>query len=264
MAEATAEEVSIQDILENISGVTTKLNANNSMCGGKTDKTYKSDVLKTALDTLQKAVCDLARLVEKKDDNTNDKKEIHEVLRQHGDEIDIHKQKNLKGKIVITSIKRGELPSCIGTKDTIKPVDLVQHVIVLTKQKYVMNITKDDIETCFFLPKGGILVSFWNKSPGSAFQRLVSQIKTKLNADMNLYFNFMLTNKRGNLLFEVRKQKKAGNIEKFFSDEDGNISFRLQPNSKPIKVTNIRIANTQHMKTMTVEEMLKEIPTATS
>ena len=74
------------------------------------------------------------------------------------DEIDHLKQKSLKGKLIITSkIPQGE--GCIKTDTQIKQEGgtLANHVKNLAKFKYNIDITEDDIASCFHLPKGGIL-----------------------------------------------------------------------------------------------------------
>ena len=72
------------------------------------------------------------------------------------------------------------------------------------------------------------MVTFWKKWSGSAFQNLVGKIKTATNSHMNLFFNFMLTQRRSKLLFEIRKLKKSGKIMKFYSDVEGRISIKKE------------------------------------
>ena len=89
---------------------------------------------------------------------------------------------------------------------------LVEHVKDLVKKKYDQDITKDDIKACFRLKKGGILVKFWKNGKGSKFQTLSSNIKSSKGSVINLFFNVMLTGRRGELLFEIRKLKKDNKI----------------------------------------------------
>ena len=86
----------------------------------------------------------------------------------------------------------------------------------------------EEIASCYHLKKGGIVLSLWKLGVGSAFQGLVNNIKSNVvNKEHNVYFNFMLTRTRNNLLYAVRQLKKKTNITKFFTDENGNISVKV-------------------------------------
>ena len=232
-----------------------------------TNTSSKQVDLKAVLDVLRVAVVDLAKLVEKNGEADTKKTEalnkqirqqddkinkLDKRLRQQDDEIDNQIQRNLKGKIVITSSDKE--PSPIKNKEDI--ADLKTHVKTLIKDNYKIEITEDGIQSCYHLPKGGVIVSFWKKSQGSAFQKLASAIKTNKGAVRNLFFNFMLTKKRSKLLFEIRKLKRAGTVTKFYSDEDGTISIRLAKDNKSEKVTNIRNKESSHQAILTVQELL--------
>ena len=149
--------------------------------------------------------------------------------------------------------------SYVKTKDEIKKEALPNHIVTLIKTKYEFDISEDDIATCYHTSTGSIVVSFWRKGKGSAYQDLVTAIKTRVNMDMNLYFNFMLTQRRGKLLFEIRKLKKATKISKFYSDEEGRISFKIDAKDKPVRVTDVYEEGSTKLKTWTVEELLNEI-----
>ena len=259
MAEALNKTISVQDIIDKLSKVT------DNLATTKSNKNEKS--IKEALDILKKAVCDLAKVVETNSvtnaENDSDGK-LKEQVRQHSDEIDIQKQKNLLGKIVISSTKKGDTSSSIKSKETLKSekVSLQAHVVQLTKDKYNLEISENDIETCFHLPKGGIMVSFWKKSRDSPFQKLASVIKTRTNVEKNLYFNFCLTKRRSELLFEIRKLKRNNLIDKFYSDEHGMISIKKLGSTSKDRITNIHSKESSYSKTWTVEELHQEIPPA--
>ena len=149
------------------------------------------------------------------------------VKRESEDEKDDQKQKSMKGKFIITSPKNGV--DLVGKADTYKNEDeVVEAVINFAKDKYKVDIPENEISTCYALKKGGIVLGFWNFGRGSAFQKLVSAIKSNKDVDknMNVYFNYMLTKKRNNLLYKVRelKRKEGAKIKKFFTDENGTIS----------------------------------------
>ena len=81
-------------------------------------------------------------------------------------------------------------------------------------------------------------------------------IKSNKNSQKNLYFNFMLTKKRSDILYHIRQYKKSNQIEKYYSDEDGNISFKIKKDdNKKIKVTDIFNKETGRMTAWTVEDL---------
>ena len=102
------------------------------------------------------------------------------------------------------------------------------------------------------------MVTFWKKWKGSNFQILVGKIKTATNSHMNLFFNFMLTQRRSKLLFEIRKLKKAGKIVKFYSDEEGRISIKREGSDKQ-RVTDFFEKGSSQLKTWQLEDLHSEI-----
>ena len=186
----------------------------------------------------------------------NKEKELENTIKEHEDEIDHLKQKSLKGRVIITS--KSQFGQCnIKTDDELKQENksLAAHVKDLVKLKYDHDITEESIKTCFRLKKGGILVIFWQNGIGSHFQTLSKKIKSVQGSNINLYFNFMLTGRRGELLFEIRKLKKEGKIAKFYSDEEGTISIQFARGDKKVKVTDAVLEGTNRIKTWTVEEL---------
>ena len=100
----------------------------------------------------------------------------------------------------------------------------------------------------------------FNTSAGSAFQRLATDIKSKKGQEHNVYFNFMLTKRRSHLLFEVRKLKQNKDIFKYYSDEDGNISMKVNQNDKKSeKLTNIRTKNSSMLRVLSVDELHEKV-----
>ena len=188
--------VNLEDIIENIMQVAVELQPTKQLNRNGKEVEKSADPV-TVLNSLRQCVEDLANFVKKDQETQADHAKV--ALEQE-DEIDHLKQKSLKGKIIITSkIKRGD--GSIKTAAQIKEEGgtLAGHVTNLVKHKYSVDITEDDIASCFHLPKGGILVTFWKKWRGSPFQTLVAAIKSPLNSDMPLYFNFMLTKRRSRL-----------------------------------------------------------------
>ena len=258
MGEAQAAALTVKDILANVKTVASNTSS-------------KQVDLKAVIDVLKVAIVDLAKLVEKGGEEDSKKTEnlkkqikqqddkiktLDERLKQQDDEIDNQIQRNLKGKIVITSSDKE--PSPIKNKEGIaaEGIKLEKHVVNLIKDKYNVEIKEDDIKSCYHLQKGGVVVSFWKKSQGSAFQKLATAIKSNTGARSNIFFNFMLTKKRSKLLFEIRKLKRAGTVSKFYSDEDGTISIRIAKDNRSEKVTNIRNKESSHQAILTVQELL--------
>ena len=185
-------------------------------------------------------------------------------MREHEDEIDHLKQKSLRGKVIITS--KTQYGECfIKSDEQLKEENksLAKHVIDLVKLKYKQDITEESIQSCFRLKKGGILVKFWKKGAGSQFQTLSSKIKSAQGSNINLYFNFMLTGRRGELLFQIRKLKKDGKIFKFYSDEEGNIAILVNRGDRKVKVTDIIQEGSNKIKTWTLQD-LEELTAACS
>jgi len=240
---AEAQAATLQNIFETLTKVTNELK----------DKPTNRE-LTVAMKALQNCVEHLAHIVQKEQDK---EKTLETTIKEHEDEIDHLKQKSLKGRIIITS--KSQYGQCnIKTDDQLRQENksLADHLTELVKLKYGQDIiTEGSIQTCFRLKKGGILVKFWKNGKGSPFQTLSTKIKSAQESDINLYFNFMLTSRRGELLFKIRKMKKEGKIAKFYSDEDGSISIQIARGERKIKVTDTILEGTNKIKTWTVDEV---------
>ena len=209
--------------------------------------------LTAALKFLTEAIKDVSRHLY----NENTKNKETEVrMREHDDEMDAQKQMNLRGKFVITSPPGGEalVKSVESFKDD--KVKVLDHVIDLAERKYKVKIPKEDISTCYHLKKGGIVLGLWNLGRGSAFHRILTNIKSNKEVDkeLNVYFNYMLTRKRNSLLYAVRQLKKEKKISKFFNDEHGNISVESNKGEKD-RVTYIFDKSAKVMRTLSIEEL---------
>ena len=99
------------------------------------------------------------------------------------------------------------------------------------------------------------MVKFWKKGKDSQFSMLSSNIKSAKGSYINLFFNFMLTGRRGQLLFEIRKLKRDKKIAKFFSDEFGGISIQIRRDDNKVRVTDI-LQEGSKLKTWTLDELL--------
>ena len=240
MAEALA--VPLESIFNTLTNVANKLKENKN-----------TQNLHSALGSLKNCVEQLAHIVQ---NEQNQRTSQETTIREHEDEIDNLKQSNMKGHIIITS--KEQFGVChIKSDDQLQQENksLAQHVKDLAKKKYNQDITEDDIKACFRLKKGGILVKFWKKGRGSQFHTLSSNIKSTKGSDINLFFNFMLTSRRGELLFQIRKLKKEKKIAKFYSDEFGGISIKFSNGDKKIKITDV-VKEGSKLKTWTLDELL--------
>ena len=176
--------------------------------------------------------------------------------RELEDEKDDFRQKSLKGKFIITSPKNGE--DLVGKADDYKDEnEVVEAAIDLAKKKYKVDIPESEISSCYALKKGGMVIGLWNFGRGSAYQKLVSAIKSNrdVNKNMNVYFNYMLTKKRNSLLFKVRelKRQEGSKIKKFFTDENGNITILKEEGEKE-RIT----FNLESRRTISEEELVSK------
>lgn len=189
-----------------------------------------------------------------------EKQEI--LIRQQGDEIDEIRQRGLKGSIIVSSLPnptKGTV-SLIKSDDQLRreKMTMHEHVISLIKDKYDVNLPESDIQACHRLPKGTVLLKIWNRKEGSAWESLVNKIKSPENSAFNVYFNFQLTNTRSGLLYECRMLKKSDKIEKFFSDENGQIKLKIKPESNDkVRITYVSKSPGDTPITLTKKELLK-------
>ena len=69
--------------------------------------------------------------------------------------------------------------------------------------------------------------------------------------------NFVLTNRRNALLYQIRKAFKEGKLEKYFSDYDGSLVIMKKGSTQKIRVTSQATkANDYVLTTLTKEELL--------
>ena len=216
-----------------------------------TGKKTNNDNIAKAISTLKSAVASLSSIV------VNDHKE-REVLearvRVSEDAVDAQKQKKLRERFIISSLSQGENGSLIDKDKT--GIQLAKHVSDLCFQKYATRIKEGEIASCYYLKNGAINLSLWDHGPGSSFQNLVEKIKSnENNKAVNVYFNFMLTKRRSKLLFEVRQLKKQAKIEKFWSDENGNITIQVDDKGQKQKITNYFDKPSETLKTFYINEL---------
>ena len=186
-------------------------------------------------------------------------KGLEERVRKNEDETDECSQRSMKGNFVILSKANPNTHkvSLIKTDGQLEEdgESLVHHVTDLAQPKYGVRITENDIQACHRLPGGGIVLRLIRKGPGSAWTDIVNKVKEGYNADMNVYFNFQLTRRRSSLIYELRKMKRDGKIHKFYSDENGQISVKIQNESQKIRLTYYAKEKGKSPVTVTTDEL---------
>ena len=200
----------------------------------KAEDNLDNEHLTKGLDLLKSAVEELTNVFKKEKKETE---ELAKKIRVTEDEVDSEKQKNLKGRFVITGAD-----TLVKTEEQLKQDNkkLPAHITNLAKLKYNVDIPEADITTCYHLKKGGIIIYLKNQTENSAFQKLVDIIKSnKSNKDVNLYFNFMLTRKRSRLLFDIRQMRRETENLKYYTDENGTISLQVPNSQRKKRVTRV-------------------------
>ena len=193
-------------------------------------------------------------------------------IRAQSDNLDEINQRNLKGNLILTSPQQGGKQSLLKSPDTLdkEGKTVVQHTIDLIKTKYGVEIPQEDIQACHHLPNSGgqkkpdskpehkaILIRIWNRKQGSAWSLLVNKILQGGNSSVNLYANFHLTAQRNSLLYHLRQLKKANKIYKFYTSENGGISYRTNEKAAKKIITYHADKPNSLPKTTTPEELQK-------
>ena len=184
--------------------------------------------------------------------------------RRNMDHLDDLEQKSLLGKIAI-NVMDPELKKRIGILETGDYNDFNYDLLVTeVNKRYKTSIDSgNDLEDIRRVSRAGtVVLTFYDHKPGSKFFDLVSAIKTKGNnaKGQNLYANFVLTNRRNSLLYEVRKAHKDGKVEKYYSDYDGSLVVVLKGSMVKYRITSQATkANDYILTTYTRDELLQLI-----
>ena len=229
---------------------------------GKRDKQGDVDLDTKALTAI---MFDLKNVLEQlvtfvgKEENICPKVKVQETRTRHLEDLtDDLQQKSLTGSFVITSKANDDLESLIIPEKELKE-PLVNHVKTLCLTKLNVTLPEEDIHSCHYLPDGSIKLSLANLRPNSAFEQMVTEIKKPDNErrKSNLYFNFMLTRRRNSLLYEVRKLKREGAIEKYWTDFNGSVTIKKDGGPK-VKLTGITSKRDDTIRTYTSKEVREE------
>lgn len=182
--------------------------------------------------------------------------DLKDRLRLAEDEVDEGRQRQLKGNLILSSNKKGQL-SLIKTSQELQGQSLIDHINELLVKKYGVSVPEADIQACHHLPNGDVVLRIWRRTEGSAWTRLVAAIRTKPLSDINFWANFHLTGRRNEILYQLRqlkKEEKEGRSFKYFTDENGVISIKFSDSDVKYKLTFHRQRGNA-MKTFTKQEI---------
>ena len=104
-------------------------------------------------------------------------------------------------------------------------VTVTNYACLLIKTKNNVVVPDNAIQACHYLPNNTILVRFWNRKEGTAWDHLTTEIKKGGKNEVGIFAIFQLTNKRNSLMFHLRSVKKTGKISKLFSNENGQLGL---------------------------------------
>ena len=204
---------------------------------------------KMRMDSMEKEIADLKQ-------NSRIQSDLTDEVRQRG----------LKGNLVLTSPNSKD-KSIIKSMEQLdkEKKDITSHAVELIKLKYDVTIPAQDIQACHFLPSKSnkktlstaIFIRIWNRCANSAWSTLKNKILSGEGKNsLNLYVNFQLTPRRSSLAYHLRKLKKECKIVKFFTDENGYLSFKKDMSSKKIRVTFNKKDKNSAPTTLLTEELL--------
>lgn len=189
---------------------------------------------------------------------------LEERVRVQEDELDEVRQRSLKGNLILSSPSNADkgLSTLLKSDETLaeEGLSLTDHVVDLINDKYGVLLPKSDIQALHRLPNASIIVRVWNRRQNSAWNSLLSSIKMggkQEKKSMNLFLSFHLTKRRSELVKELKKQKRAGRIFKFSTDENGVIAFRTSQIGQKIRITYASNKESEEPRTLTVKELVR-------
>ena len=165
-------------------------------------------------------------------------KDLQDSLRRQEDELDEVKQRSLKGNIILSSDRRNG--SVIKSDEELKRSgkSICDHTLDLIREKYNVLIPIADVQACHRLKNNNsIILRIWNRAPGSAWWSFIDAIKSGMNRSYNLFANFQLTSRRNELSYHLRKMRKEKKISKIYTNENGQLCFKVHDQGEKIKVT---------------------------
>ena len=155
-------------------------------------------------------------------------------------ELDQSQQLMRKGTLIVSSpritnkegklVKESQFKKLIDEKkdDDSNLVDILD----LVEKKYGVKIPLKEVYGAHWLPNNSYVIKILYRNPDfSCWRQLTSSLyKGGLSEqkELNVYLNFNMTKRRQTLLFHCRQLKRENLIEKYFTDDNGNISVCIQ------------------------------------
>ena len=220
---------------------------------------------KAEIDDLKKKNNDL----EKKCEDVEVLKQKLSSMERNTDEI---QQRSMKGNLIVSSPNLQGKDSLLVRKQrlengqVISQEDDTEMIVRLISANTGVNIPLVDISACHALNKQGLntryILRVTNRKPGSAWQTLSAGLLTGKNSSTgdhftkaNVFINFQLTKRRGDLAKEVRKAKYDKGIVKYGTDQNGKITVKVKDFSPWAEVTSI-----PHLRLLIADPPVSERP----
>ena len=135
-------------------------------------------------------------------------------------------------------------------------LSLQGHILQLIKDKYDVTVPPTDVQACHRLGSDkNVILRIWNRGEGSSWADLCTAIKSGMKPDFNVFANFQLTDRRNKLSFHLRKLKKEKKISKVYTNDNGQLFFKIRDSDNKIKVTYSSRKFGEIPKTMNVDEI---------
>ena len=208
--------------------------------------TEMTEAVKNEVDDLKEKQKQHFETIEKLKVEGENMKEIIAKSEYHCDEI---QQRSMKGNLTISSPNtRGKDSLAIRLPKGNRAENDTEMCLRLIRLKTGVEAFESDISACHVLKREGanssFIIRFHNRRPGSAWEVIAAGLLTGKNSasgnsftDANVYINFQLTKKRGDLSKVVRDAKFKKQIIKYGTDQNGRITIRVAPDSPWTMVT---------------------------
>jgi hypothetical protein len=168
-------------------------------------------------------------------------------------ECDEVRQRGMKGNLIITSPNRADCASRAvqqtkpdRTTGAMRKETEAEMCVRMIHDKTGVEVPLQDIVACHALNGRGAdtsyIIRIANMKPGSAWDILAAAILTGKNKvtkvnKVNVFINFQLTKRRGELMQLARKAKVDKRIVKYGADQNGRITVKVKVDSRFEEVT---------------------------
>ena len=207
-----------------------------------------TEVVKVEIDDMKKKVADVEKL-----------KQEHEEIKVKLEKTELYcdeiQQRSMKGNLIISSPNTKGKSSLMVRREKMIGNDVrmendAELMIRLIKEKTGVELLLSDVSACHALNKQGAnatyIIRVMNRRPGSSWEVLSAGLLTGKNSatgegftDANVFINFQLTRRRGELAKKVREAKFSKGIIKYGTDQNGRITVRVNATSPWMEVTSI-------------------------